>query len=256
MSKAIRGMRIIKDIVNQIDGSFFDKLKFVKSFSLHYFLKSIGINYFKFPKLKIKIEELKFITRKNTLDFWVLWKDYEKEIFNQLESEIKNGDTFIDIGANIGRYSMVMANNGLNVFSFEPIKSNFKLLEHHEKINNLNKKIIPYNIGLGNTKERTEIFYFAHKYGEASVVFNFKNGIKEKINIDKLDNIKIKPKNNCFMKIDVEGFEYDVLLGAKNFIKKYRPKIIVEIWKEETKDLLNEFNYSKSGEIWYPNEKN
>jgi len=78
--------------------------------------------------MKIKLNKCLFQTRKNTVDFWMIWKDYEKKVFNQLFKESKEGDTFIDVGANIGRYSVIMAYRGLRVYSFEPIKSNFKLL--------------------------------------------------------------------------------------------------------------------------------
>lgn len=252
MKKIFKFFKIARDIFSQIEGNFLIKIKFIKSFFLHYFLKMFGMEYINFPELKIRVNNALFSTRKNTIDFWMCWKDYEKETFNQLKKEIKPNDTFIDVGANIGRFTIIMAEEGLCVYSFEPIKDNFELLRTNIKNNNLEKKTQLYNVGLGDKKEKKDICYIPYKHGEASVVFNFKKGIKEIININKLDDVKIKVQNNCFLKIDVEGFEYNVLIGAGKFIKKYKPKIIIEIWREETKEILKNYGYIQRGEIWYP----
>ena len=59
-------------------------------------------------------------------------------------------------------------------------------------------------------------------------------------------------KKKVLLKVDVEGFEFEVLKGAKNFIKKYRPIILIEVWNEDTKKFLVENKYSPDGEFWYP----
>ena len=74
----------------------------------------------------------------------------------------------------------------------------------------------------------------------------------QNLKIESLDNIHIE---NCgFIKLDVEGFEYPALRGAKKFIKKHKPNIFVEIhtwfinekkhnYKDEVFKLLKELNY-------------
>ncbi len=91
----------------QIQGGFLVKIEFLISFSLHYLLKQFGLTFVKIPRMRIKVENCFFETRANTIDFWMLWRGYEESIFIQLYKEIMPEDTFIDIGANIGRYMMV-----------------------------------------------------------------------------------------------------------------------------------------------------
>ena len=252
MKKIFRFVKVVADMSIQIKGNSLKKLFFLYSIFSHYLMKSLGIKYVNFPELDIKLEGLIFKTRKNTLDFWMFWRGYENKTFSQLKKEIKPGDTFIDVGANIGRFSAVMAKRKLQVYSFEPIKSNFSLLNKNIRKNKLNRFVKAYNLALGNKKQNSKISYIPHKHGEASIILDFKGGLKEEIKVDKFDNLKISPRNNCFMKIDVEGFEYNVLLGASKFIKKYGPKIIIEIWNENTKEYLKELGYEQIGEMWYP----
>ena len=254
MSKLFSFFRISKDIFFQIEGSLAKRFQFLYGITSHYLLKTIEVSYTKFPELKIRTKDCVFLTRKNTIDFWMFWKDYEKETFMQLEKEAKQGDTLIDIGANIGIYSVTMAKRGLNVHSFEPIKSNFELLKKNILGNKL-ENVKAFNVALGSKKEEKDISYNPHEHGEGSLVLNIKGSVKEKVQVEKLDNLKIKPEKNCFMKIDVEGFELEVLKGTEKFIKKYKPKIIIEIWSEKTVKFLEALGYKKEGEIWHPTKR-
>ncbi len=68
--------------------------------------------------------------------------------------------------------------------------------------------------------------------------------------LDKILNKKFSKK--VILKIDVEGFEYKVLLGAKQFIKKNRPIIILEMWtKERDSNFLGKLGYKQKGNFWY-----
>ena len=143
-----------------------------------------------------------------------------------------------------------MAKKGLSIYSFEPLKSNFGLLKENIRENKLGN-VKAFNLALGNKKERKEITYNPHEYGEGSLSLKIRGGIKEEVNVDRLDNLAIDPKGKCFMKIDVEGFEYEVLQGGKGFIRKYKPEIIIEVWNEKTIKFLEALGYNKEGEIWH-----
>jgi FkbM family methyltransferase len=141
-----------------------------------------------------------------------------------------------------------LAKRGCTVFSFEPVLSTFNQLKLNSEINNIKEKINLYNIGLGNKKEKKDISYDKSKHGEASLVFN-SGSEKEEINIDTLDNlIKDNFEGKVIMKIDVEGFEYEVLEGAKKFIERNRPIIIIEIWNKKSEEFLKKLNYSQISE--------
>lgn len=221
--------KVSKDVFEQIQGKWITKLKFLGSIGSHYFLKLFGIEYTKFPPLKIKVRGCVFSTRKDTIDFWMLWKGYEEGIFTELDKRVKPNDTFVDVGANIGTYSVTMAKKGLQVYSFEPIRSNFDVLERNISDNGSKESVIAYNLALGDKARTAEIIYNPREHGEGSLVQDIPGGVKEEVNVKKLDDLSIKPRNKCFMKIDVEGFEYQVLLGAENFIRRYKPSIIIEI---------------------------
>ena len=79
--------------------------------------------------------------------------------------------------------------------------------------------------------------------------------LTEEINLDKLDNLlKFSSQKRIILKIDVEGFEYEVLKGARNFIKRNNPDIFIEIWDKNKKrdyTFFKKVGYSsKDGELW------
>ena len=109
------------------------------------------------------------------------------------------------------------------------------------------KDVYAFNFALGNKNEVKNFYYpyfknicihyfcsFNKKYIENSLKITFKRKkikiINKPMNIKKFDDIKkkIKPK---FVKIDVEGFDYEVLEGMKQTLNKYKPIILVEFNK-------------------------
>ncbi len=247
--------KLWKDFFVQIRSPLFMKFFFPLSFLFHYLLKKIGILLYPFPFMKIKLYNCIFLTRKRSIDFWVTWKKWEEDITRWLLRKKRKG-IFIDIGAHIGRYSILLAKNGWSVYSFEPLIQNFKILRFNARMNNVN--LNAFNIAVGNTIRRASMFYTKGKFGEASLIK--KQPISQTIYIDKIDNVleNISPRGEMILKIDVEGNEYNVILGAKKFIKKFRPIIIVEIWKEKGKkviNLLRHLGYRKFGFRWVYTKK-
>jgi hypothetical protein len=128
-------IKAIRDVLLQSRNNLPTKLRFLFVFFLHYFSKSLSrrLHFLQFPKLKLKLFDCIFETRKNTVDFWVITNSFEKKITLYLLSKVKKG-VFIDIGANIGRYTVLMAKSGWKVFSFEPVLSNYNQLLKNIKI--------------------------------------------------------------------------------------------------------------------------
>jgi FkbM family methyltransferase len=253
MSK-IKDSKVVIDIIKQSKNNLLIKIQFFLAFLMYYSMKKFGfvINYF--PKLDIVLYDCYFKAREKTIDFWVLWKNYEKEIFREI-NKIKQKGTFIDVGANIGRYSILMAKKGWKVYSFEPVRNNFEKLMEHIKINNVQKNVQAKNAGLGKNNLKKKIYYLPYKYGEASIILSKKESNSEEIHMDKLDNfVKKNYKKPIILKIDVEGFEFEVLKGSKKFIKKHHPIIILEMWnKERERDInfLEKIGYKNKGDFWY-----
>lgn len=157
---------------------------------------------------------------------------YEKNI---LQGLIKNifpklnlKKNLIDIGSNIGNHSVFFSKFFNLIFSFEPVARNFKILE----INTEGKKNIKvFNYGCSNIRKDAYCnVKLKNNYGNYSII-NKKSALGEKVKLQKLDNLvlKNKIKNIGVIKIDVEGHEFDVVMGAEQTILKYRPVVQLEM---------------------------
>lgn len=183
----------------------------------------------------------------NILEKTHIWEPYNIALINQY---VKPGDVVLDIGANIGLFTIVLSDavqsTGI-VHSFEPVKMNYILLE--ENTNTLSN-VIRYNTALGNVNGNITM---NSEYGNAGNSYII-NEVTGDIPIIRLDSLNLSPN---FIKIDVQGFEYDVILGGLETIKKYRPIMIVELEdlnnsiptsyknsKTNVIKLLSDLNYS------------
>jgi FkbM family methyltransferase len=157
---------------------------------------------------------------------------YTKGTFD-LFKMVKNKFTIVDIGANIGFYSLSMAKNVPDgkVYSFEPEKKNYRILSEQIKINRF-KNIVPYNIALGKVCKKTQLEHFGNKDNFGTYRINLeKQKDSPYISMSTLDMFY---KNNeisrlDILKIDTEGFEFEIISGAINTIHKYKPIIFIEI---------------------------
>lgn len=185
---------------------------------------------------------------------------YEEELRPIFDS-IKDGIS-IDIGANVGKYSIILGKNGGKkgkIIAIEPEKKNFEMLKYNIRLNGL-KNIIVINRACSSKSEKRKFFLSENGIGTHSLYKTQKNKIflTEKfieINTIKLDDLIFKDlrkkidKKISFIKIDVEGAEAEVLNGAKETLKKFHPKILVEAWDEEAlkkiEKILFPFGYEK-----------
>ena len=154
------------------------------------------------------------------------------EAFNCYESIKEFSEPVIfDIGANIGTFTTWMAKafpQG-KVYSFEPQKIVFDILQKNIELNNC-KNIIPYNFGGSNVNN---IFYMNACYDLKDNQGAFcidksldeTNGLKIQCRI--IDELNIQ--NVGYIKIDVEGHEYEALLGMEKIISRDKPTIMIEI---------------------------
>ena len=198
---------------------------------------------------KIKIDLTQAIDREIYLNGF-----YEKEQLVFLD-KICNKDEithFLDIGANIGYYSLYFKKIN-NIFAFEPNKKNFLRLKENNELNNLNIKM--YNFGLSNTNSDSEIWYTNKDKMGGSAIFNKndpelkkydpKDIIKEDILIKRLDEVLNISKSKIMIKIDVERHEKKVLEGMQNIIMQNNIIMQIEIGdenKEEVFDYLDKLN--------------
>ena len=187
-----------------------------------------------------------------------------KYIFNQK----KKYYDIIDIGSNIGDKSLslsskLLQNNFYNfkIFSVEPTDYAFK-----KQINNINlnpklkKKIFLFKYFLSNKKNKPNKIYSSWKLDAQNKTHKFHLGSLKKVSKStqniKLDEFikKNKIKNQVILKMDVDGFELDILKSGINLLKKKNPVVFMEyapyIMKEHgssVRDFLNfinKYNYN------------
>lgn len=192
-------------------------------------------------------------------------KSHESEIrlAKFLMNTLKAGDTFFDVGAHFGYFSLLgsklVGANG-KVFSFEASKSTFKILkENTEKYPNIEI----HNNAISNEKSNLSFYEFPVLYSEYNSLkigqFEntdwFKNNQPQKIEIEGItlsdfsESKTIQPK---VIKIDVEGAEFLVIDGSKNLLQRQSPKVIIEFLNSERKNeahlkaqkLLNDLGYT------------
>ena len=148
----------------------------------------------------------------------------------------KNVETFIDVGGFKGLYSDIFLKDSKKIIIFEPQLKYFKFLMNKYK---KNKKVFVINNALGKKNILSKInINFLESTSSLSQINNtskwykFKKIIfynklikeKQKIRIIKLDSIKkvSQIKDISLIKIDTEGYEMNILLGAKKTLKKTR----------------------------------
>jgi FkbM family methyltransferase len=130
----------------------------------------------------------------------------------------------IDVGANIGNHSLYFSRFFKKVFSFEANKDIFQVLNLNSRLKR-NIKIYNYAVSDQNKKGFLDIdISNISGSGLSNKVINFKQNTKCK----KLDSLFKNKKDIHLIKIDVEGKELQVLLGAKNILFNNRPIILFE----------------------------
>jgi len=159
---------------------------------------------------------------------------WEKESLNYFFNLIKKNEkvNIVDIGANVGLYSLYakyLPNS--QFYSYEPYKFTYDLLNENIKLNNITN-VNTYNIGLGDKKGKTILNVCLSNDGLNTMGTNplrFNDISSIEVEIDTLDNIFYN--NNIkvdYIKIDTEGYEYNILKGGEKTIKKYKPIIQLE----------------------------
>ena len=163
-------------------------------------------------------------------------KEYSK--LQELISFVDKSKIIIDIGANCGLFSIPSSLNGYEVYGFEPIRMNVKLLELGKEENKCHNFNI-VNMGVSN-KTKKETIYIPYcsdntSFNKDVAISNMsfsKNYIEEIVNCTTFDDWikKNKNLNIGFIKIDVQGFEKEVLEGMVGFLKNCNNVYIYIEW--------------------------
>jgi len=166
---------------------------------------------------------------------------YELKLLEKVKSLNLTG-TYIDVGANIGNHTIFFSKfcKSTQVISIELNCEIYKVLQQNV-INSPNVSTI--NIGVGEKFKHVKI----SNIDETNVGMTKIIGENGDIVVDTLDSILSDVNNISIIKIDVEGYEKNVLIGAKNIISKHSPVIIAELRDEKEFDefekISNDIGY-------------
>jgi FkbM family methyltransferase len=194
-------------------------------------------------------------------------------LVNNYASSLENESLMIDVGANIGIYSSIFVKLSKNfkVMSFEPDPRSHELLEENLKNNchnhtqyTIKKVAVSSNIGNINLFQDLDA-------GKSRLDLNSNGSIQVKAtSLDEaLHNIDLNRFSSIFLKIDVEGFESQVIDSAKNLLQFSRLNILIEynplvskntnsylnIWKRLEEKYTTAFVFSHGKRIrWEPSQ--
>ena len=190
-------------------------------------------------------------------DAWYIFKDYEKNVNSFIDNYAKKGyqDFFLDIGANIGLTTISNWKKFDKLYCFEPNDLVFNILKTNIAISCDNEKVKLLNVGLGLKAGKFMLKIPKHNFGGAFIEENNEyssttllekesfqvekdsNYIDTEVNIESADFLNENIFNNFkadhkgVIKIDVEGYELQVLELILNTINVNKVVIIFENWQ-------------------------
>jgi FkbM family methyltransferase len=179
-------------------------------------------------KLKVKTED---VVGRHLYKYQV----HEPALSAFLATELKfePGDVVIDIGANIGWYSLILDRltpDGIDIFSFEPDPLNFQLLEHNLRLNAATKVTATQKALAAEDGEQTLYQHDSKNLGRHSLL-PLQEGQSVKVATTSLDRFwdthDLGTRTPRFIKIDIEGYELIALRGANSLLERC-PAILCE----------------------------
>ena len=152
-------------------------------------------------------------------------RPYESDLLRFLLKLLKREQTIIDVGANIGNHTICLAVLAkVRVHAFEPNTKAIRFLRHNVRLNEVEKLVQIYEVAVGNCNSFCDIIPgIEGNLGSAMVQLNDNGSIP----IIKLDDVLVNIPIHL-IKIDVEGSERDVILGARNILETYHPIVVLE----------------------------
>lgn len=215
------------------------------NYVMRYIFKNIKIPPSGILRLKTDSGTIHIATNQTSyLTQLLFWKGYKKFEYSELFEDLcKDIGTFLDIGSNIGYYSLLAAksNPSIKTYAFEPAHGPKHFLNRNIDINNLNDNITSIDLALSDSFGEIDFYEvksLKYKYlnynlageGNAGTKKYSRNFIKNTVKSETLDNFVCLNKINeiDLIKIDTEGTEVDILKHGFEAISKFQPIVICE----------------------------
>lgn len=178
------------------------------------------------------------------------WEPFTTEVLNELFKARKTDTIFVDIGANIGYFTLLAAQQNIPVIAFEPIAANYELLTKSIEENKYTSLVKTYMIPLSDTKEPVIFNVSKKNMGLCStrVLHNLDYSYSQTSTTNLFDNyLESITQKYMIVKIDVEEQENKVIKGMVNALTSGKiTHIIIEmyIYDKETFDILRSCGYN------------
>lgn len=180
----------------------------------------------------------------------------EKDELDELKNILSKDSVFLDVGANIGYYTLMAASMGARVIAIEPNPVAFERLAFNILANGFDSKVTKFQIGLSDKVGVANLNIPGADIGSASIVNPAIHGKTIQINLEPLKEVldKASVKSIEAMKIDVEGMEDLVLFPFyENTSKDRWPKLVIieetsqNLWKRNILAWMLEHGYKRIG---------
>ncbi len=155
-------------------------------------------------------------------------------------------DLFVDVGANVGSYSILAASLGARCIAFEPILKSYQALSRNISNNQLEALITPYFMALGEYEQTVKMVSHLDTLNhiiEQDTVIDQKNVVM--VQTDMLDHMIEHDTLITLLKIDTEGYEDKIIRGSKYFLAQDAIwAIIVETGNLEVHEIMKQHGFS------------
>ena len=203
-------------------------------------------------KISVPKYDYKFYCRINREDL-VFMTNHEDDIIEHFTP--KQGNIVVDIGAHMGRYTIISSKRvGTNgkVIAIEAHPGNFEMLNRNIKLNQLTN-VIPLNYAVYSKETKIKLYLPEEDSGYTiyNTIMSNRAGTEDKfveVNANTLDCLlqlnQIREEEVNWVKIDVEGAEFEVLKGATNVLSKSKDiALLIEVHGSDNyKPILNFLN--------------
>ena len=171
-------------------------------------------------------------------------KKWEYHLYEFYSKILNENDYCIDAGANLGFHTIQFGNLSKKVYAFEPQSYIYNQLCANILFNGLDDKIIPFKQALGDKEDTQQLWNIEHEgwvgqgihnWGGRGIIQDNYGGDRavnnehrehDVVNIITLDSLNIPQCD--LIKMDIQGYEYHALLGAKKLLDKFKPVILLE----------------------------
>lgn len=187
------------------------------------------------------------------------WEQYSNMLWQALA---KRSDVILDVGANTGVYTLLAksANPNVKVYSFEPVRNTFKILQENIALNNCTDVTL-INDAVSDKEGEAEFYDMKDSIlYEASLEKAHVDALKHdrsrftsyKVKIVSLANVieEYKIGKVDLLKVDVETHEPPVIAGMGEYLKKYQPILLIEILNEDVAQRLAPY-FSSEDYVFY-----